>query len=218
MPQLLPSSKGMCQSYDCGGELDFPVHYYTCCNIDVEACQGVTFDGASSGNYCGRNGKNEGGGCALGEEFGCRGCAGAISCKNFCDNYAVSVIPQIGLTLCFNWQSCFEHCCRDPDGPSGGVDGWIKVSVCTENSLRRLRGDWGQCNTCTAVIGDRLDPQCPFAECGPEGEGDPHFKVSTRTCDVHSGASDSDPIPPSILCGTDLDRKMVWYVPRYSLS
>mmetsp|Transcript_19450 Transcript_19450/g.29238 ORF Transcript_19450/g.29238 Transcript_19450/m.29238 type:complete len:243 (+) Transcript_19450:369-1097(+) len=126
---------GKCQEYDCGGSSG--VHYYTCCNFGRGAADGIEYDGASDGDYCGDNGKNKGGGCKNGKPFECRGAAGAKECKDWCDENAIT-FPG----ACWNWTDCFDHCCEDDDGPKGGVDGWIPITWCNENDRGRelLRG------------------------------------------------------------------------------
>mmetsp|Transcript_19270 Transcript_19270/g.47269 ORF Transcript_19270/g.47269 Transcript_19270/m.47269 type:complete len:203 (-) Transcript_19270:667-1275(-) len=163
IPSLERLAEGQCQDYNWGG--DTGVHFYTCCNNeDGSACQGVEYDGASDGQYCGSDGADTGDGSTMGPAYSCGGCDGQTKCKDWCDGNAIS-FPG----MCWNWQDCFRRCCADGD-PSDGVDGWISIRICTEKSRNGERLiTWSgreeeECTQCTEGYVPE-DADC-LEECG----------------------------------------------------
>ena len=105
---------GFCTAYYLAGSSG--VHHYACCNncIGKDAtktskltCDGVTYQGGSTGSYCGHCGKNLGGG-NLKWYFNCHNCTVQSNCEALC-NKKVSTLPG----FCWKWVDCFKDCCSN---------------------------------------------------------------------------------------------------------
>lgn len=97
---------GFCTAQYLGGNTH--VHHYACCNNCIKGrstCNNVTYEGGSSGSYCGKCGQPLGGG-QLKWYFNCVNCSVQESCRKKCDK-VVSTIPG----LCWKWVNCFKGCC-----------------------------------------------------------------------------------------------------------
>ena len=108
-----------CTGYYRGGTSG--VHHWACCNncndITSISCDGVTYQGGSSNNYCGTCGTN------IAENkgrkkyyFNCGSCAFQSACQTECNDKAFGLTTLPG--LCWKWLDCFYGCCQYISHPS----------------------------------------------------------------------------------------------------
>lgn len=100
-------SPAFCTGYYTGGTSG--VHHWACCNNcndpTSQSCDGKTWQGGSSGRYCGQCGQNNGGG-RVEYYFNCGNCDDQNSCSDFCDSKGLDLAG-----LCWKWLECFKSCC-----------------------------------------------------------------------------------------------------------
>eukprot|EP00058_Branchiostoma_floridae_P027173 XP_002612664.1 hypothetical protein BRAFLDRAFT_78705 [Branchiostoma floridae] len=106
-----PPPQGKCVHITLGGTSK--VHFYVCCNNCNEqggnpTCDRTTYQGASSGQYCGHCGADEGNGKWDLNYFRCGGCAGQSQVEDKCNKKYPWVFPG----TCWVWSSCFQHRCK----------------------------------------------------------------------------------------------------------
>lgn len=104
-----------CTTHYLGGSSK--VHQYSCCNnchkettyplSSNKVCEGVTYQGGSSGSYCGQCGQALGGG-RLKWFFNCVNC----SIQNQCEALCNKKVPTMA-GFCWKWASCFKGCCTN---------------------------------------------------------------------------------------------------------
>ena len=128
-----PPPAGYCQAFGgadpeynlCGGTSG--VHSFICCNNAGESCDGLTYQGASDGRYCGKGG-NTAAGTYGGSEFypacrkttdlnyfkpfKCGGCKGQREITAVCIKKLYSGIPG----TCWLTADCIENKCREKYG------------------------------------------------------------------------------------------------------
>ena len=102
------SQPGYCITNYLGGESN--VHHYACCNNCNDSapatCDGTTYEGGSSGEYCGSCGQPTGGG-RVKFTFNCASCEVQTQCRTECDQQT-STLPG----FCWKWVDCFKGCCQ----------------------------------------------------------------------------------------------------------
>lgn len=101
-----------CTAHYLGG--DSGVHHYSCCNncndsnsTKLPSCDGQTYEGGSTGSYCGSCGKPTGGG-VLKWYFNCMNCSVQSQCQAICNK---KVSTKAG--FCWKWIDCFKGCCSE---------------------------------------------------------------------------------------------------------
>jgi len=101
---------GFCTGYYVAGTST--VHHYACCNNCNDAsntCDGVTWQGGSSIDYCLSCGTRS---TSTGREkyfFNCGGCDQQRNCESLCNNKFLGFGALPG--LCWKWLDCFRGCC-----------------------------------------------------------------------------------------------------------
>jgi hypothetical protein len=117
-PPPYTTPPGQCQDYSGGGTTG--VHYYTCCNNCPSSPPyagnippPTTYEGGSSGSYCGICGINTSGGTPSGSPYSCGGQYGQSMCQAICNGSGTN---HAG--LCWAWQDCFDLCCSGGGVPS----------------------------------------------------------------------------------------------------
>lgn len=103
-------SEGTCREFKWGGTSG--VHWYSCCNNcdhnQPNDCDGVTWQSASSGKYCGSCGVDLqiGNGTIRRDEFGCGGCDGQKTIATKCISW-LNKRPG----FCWAFSQCFHRRC-----------------------------------------------------------------------------------------------------------
>ena len=96
-----------CTAYYLGGTSG--VHQYACCNncndSNPNTCDGHTYEGGSSGDYCDPCGVPVGGGLQK-YLFNCDNCESQAACSKKCSS-SLGTLPG----LCWRWIDCFKGCC-----------------------------------------------------------------------------------------------------------
>lgn len=107
-----------CTAYYLAG--DSHVHHYACCNNcndttsissasatdSWKSCDGHTYEGGSSSEYCNPCGVSTGGGLVK-YNFHCGSCQIQSHCEAKCNNIIGLTLPG----LCWKWVNCFKGCC-----------------------------------------------------------------------------------------------------------
>lgn len=150
-------NKGYCSAYQFGGTSR--VHFYSCCNNCDEgsppSCDGVTYQGASTENYCGPCGKPRNGRPVRRNYlFGPRqrktaGCAAQTACVERCK--AFDLFPG----TCWMWTSCFSKCVRKSTKQNGQANEFCGDGLCTQNE---------NSTTCPIDCCGHVDPECVLQE------------------------------------------------------
>ena len=100
-------SPAFCTGYYTGGTST--VHHWACCNNcndpTSNTCNSNTWQGGSSGDYCGSCGQNTGGG-RVKYYFNCGSCDDQQACSSKCDSKGYD-FPG----ACWKWLDCFKGCC-----------------------------------------------------------------------------------------------------------
>ncbi|KAI8491968.1 hypothetical protein Bbelb_303410 [Branchiostoma belcheri] len=104
-------SVGKCAHITLGGTSG--VHFYVCCNNCNEnegnpTCDRTTYQGASTTQYCGHCGADEGNGKWKLHQFKCGGCAGQSQVEKKCEKK----YPWLFAGTCWVFSSCFQHRCK----------------------------------------------------------------------------------------------------------
>ncbi|CAH1781406.1 unnamed protein product [Owenia fusiformis] len=190
---------GECMNCRWGGQTG--VHFYTCCNNCDEPdneCDGVEYDSASNGDYCGKCGVDSADGdgtCNKGEgdTFQCGGCDGQTKIKTKCDSVWLYRVPG----FCWAWQMCFNKLCKKVHGRRPGKRSTGKIESIVKRQTADIRDDFcgdGVCNldetttNCPMDCCGLLNPVCIwetyFALCFPDGSCDkcPPLCCSEPTC------------------------------------
>ena len=102
-------SPAFCTGYYAGG--DTTVHHWICCNNcndrEANTCDGKTWQGGSSVDYCAACGENTGNGYDK-YYFNCGSCEEQYRCETECNKSS----PFIKLPgFCWLWTDCFKNCC-----------------------------------------------------------------------------------------------------------
>ena len=103
-----------CTAY-MGGESTFfgsEVHRFGCCDNSRDydySCAGTTWQGGSSGNYCGWRGSTTWPNARARGNFYCPNCGTQWSCASSCSHWD---FPG----GCWCWINCFSNCCNRPRG------------------------------------------------------------------------------------------------------
>lgn len=100
-----------CTGYYTGGKKIFRVHHWACCNNcndqEPNTCDRITWQGGSTGSYCGQCGANTGGGREK-YFFNCGNCDSQRTCADMCDDQHWYITKP---GYCWKWLDCFKGCC-----------------------------------------------------------------------------------------------------------
>ena len=172
-----------CNAYYLGGVST--VHHWACCNnckdTSPNTCDGVTYHGGSSEEYCGRCGANIANN--QGQQkyyFNCGNCDIQSACRDRCNSNLIQTLPG----FCWLWIDCFYGCCKKAAPQPRGRRS-IAVSPVKVASLK-FCGD-GYCSaseTPATCPGDCCYQMNPFI-CSRDpsaGPGPPPSCCQTKTC------------------------------------
>ena len=103
------SQASTCTEYQGGKSTIFghQVHWYTCCNNCRESnpyCNGITWQGGSSEEYCGNCGENTFGG-RYEKQYNCQDCDTQEGCRINANDWDWPL-------LCWKWANSFSGCCK----------------------------------------------------------------------------------------------------------